>query len=57
VVRNLFEHVQQGQANRLSSVADPTRDELLMVEQADIECAAAEICEQLKAAVNKADDN
>jgi stage V sporulation protein K len=28
LVRNLFEHVQQEHANRLSSVVEPTRDEL-----------------------------
>lgn len=39
-VRNLFEHVQQEHANRLSSVAQPTRDELLIIEAVDIECAA-----------------
>ena len=43
VVRNLFEHVQQEQANRLSSVAEPTREELLTIEQPDIEYAAAAI--------------
>ena len=30
VVRNLFEQVQQEHANRLSSIAEPTRDELLI---------------------------
>ncbi|MFL6446968.1 MAG: AAA family ATPase [Bryobacteraceae bacterium] len=36
LVRNLFEHVQQEQANRLASVHDPTRDELLTIEASDI---------------------
>jgi len=40
VARNLFEHVQQEHANRLSSVAQPTRDELLTIEAVDVECAA-----------------
>jgi hypothetical protein len=39
VVRNLFEHVQQEQANRLASVAEPTHEELLTIEAADIERA------------------
>jgi hypothetical protein len=43
VVRNLFEHVQQEQANRLSSVAEPTREELLTIESVDIQYAAAAI--------------
>jgi stage V sporulation protein K len=36
LVRNLFEHVQQEHANRLASVADPTREELLTIEASDI---------------------
>ena len=42
-VRNLFEHVQQAQANRLSSTAEPTLDDLLLIEPGDIEAALAEI--------------
>src|SRR5581483_12252926 len=34
LVRNLFEHVQQEHANRLASVLEPMRDELLMIEGA-----------------------
>jgi ATP-dependent Clp protease ATP-binding subunit ClpA len=41
VVRNLFEQVQQEQANRLSSITEPKRDELLMIEAVDIERAIA----------------
>lgn len=47
VVRNLFEHVQQEHANRLSSIAEPTREELLTIEQVDIERAAAAIQAQV----------
>ena len=43
VVRNLFEQVQQEHANRLSSIAEPTRDELLTIEAADIERAVTAI--------------
>jgi len=43
VVRNLFEHIQQEHANRLSSVAEPTREELLTIEPADIQRAAKAI--------------
>ncbi len=43
LVRNLFEHVQQEHANRLASVLEPMRDELLMIEAADIEGALAAI--------------
>ena len=43
VVRNLFEQVQQEHANRLSSIAEPARDELFTIEAADIERAAAAI--------------
>lgn len=38
-VRNLMEHVQQEHANRLSPVEEPTIDELLTVEAADIKAA------------------
>ena len=43
LVRNLFEHVQQEQANRLSSVSEPTRDDLLTIEPVDIERAGEAI--------------
>jgi SpoVK/Ycf46/Vps4 family AAA+-type ATPase len=43
VVRNLFEQVQQEHANRLSSIAEPTREELLTIEVADIERTVAAI--------------
>jgi len=43
VVRNLFEHVQQEHANRLSSVAEPTREELLTIKPADIRRPATAI--------------
>jgi hypothetical protein len=43
LVRNLFEHVQQEHANRLSSVAEPSREELFTIEAADIEEALAAI--------------
>jgi stage V sporulation protein K len=43
LVRNLFEHVQQEQANRMSSVPEPTRDELLTIEASDIQGALAAI--------------
>ena len=43
VVRNLFEHAQHEQANRLSSIAEPTRDELLTIELTDIERAVTAI--------------
>jgi stage V sporulation protein K len=36
LVRNLFEHVQQEHANRLASIAEPTREELLTIEASDI---------------------
>ena len=39
VVRNLFEHVQQEQANRLGSVAEPTHEQLLTIKPTDIEAA------------------
>ena len=40
VVRNLFEHMQQEHANRLSSIAEPSREELLTIEATDIEHVA-----------------
>jgi SpoVK/Ycf46/Vps4 family AAA+-type ATPase len=43
LVRNLFEHVQQEHANRLSSVPEPTRDELLTIEALDVQGALAAI--------------
>jgi stage V sporulation protein K len=43
LVRNLFEHVQQEHANRLSSVTEPTREELVTIEASDIEGALAAI--------------
>jgi SpoVK/Ycf46/Vps4 family AAA+-type ATPase len=39
LVRNLFEHVQQEQANRLASVPELTREDLLTIEASDIEDA------------------
>ena len=38
-VRNLFEHIQQEHANRLASVAEPSREELMTIQQGDIERA------------------
>jgi hypothetical protein len=38
-VRNLMEHVQQEQANRLSPVEEPSVDQLLRVEAVDIKAA------------------
>lgn len=43
LVRNLFEHVQQEHANRLSSVLEPSRDQLLTIEPSDLEGALAAI--------------
>jgi hypothetical protein len=43
LVRNLFERVQQQQANRLAAVVEPTRDDLTTIEQADVLAAAAEL--------------
>jgi SpoVK/Ycf46/Vps4 family AAA+-type ATPase len=41
LVRNLFEHVQQEQANRLASIAEPTREQLVAIEASDIDAAFA----------------
>jgi stage V sporulation protein K len=43
LVRNLLEQVQQEQANRLSSVAEPAREELLTLEASDVERALASL--------------
>jgi len=43
LVRNLFEHVQQEHANRLASVTEPTREELLTLEASDIAGAVAAV--------------
>jgi MoxR-like ATPase len=43
LVRNLFERVQQQQANRLAAVVEPTREDLITIEQADILAAAEEV--------------
>ena len=43
VVRNLLEHVQQAQANRLATSDEPTVDDLLTVEAGDIQAAIDEI--------------
>ena len=43
LVRNLFERVQQQQADRLAVVVEPTRDDLITIELADIVAAAAEL--------------
>lgn len=43
LVRNLFEHVQQEQANRLARVPEPSRDELLTIDASDIEGALVAI--------------
>ncbi len=39
LARNLLEHVQQEQANRLAEVMEPTRNELLTIEAGDVERA------------------
>jgi Cdc6-like AAA superfamily ATPase len=39
LLRNLFEHVQQEHANRLASVTEPTREELLTIEASDVQGA------------------
>jgi SpoVK/Ycf46/Vps4 family AAA+-type ATPase len=46
LVRNIFEHVQQEQANRLAPVSEPTREELLTIEAGDIDRALAAIAPQ-----------
>ena len=43
LVRNLFEHVQQEQANRLASISEPTREQLVAIEATDIEAAFAAV--------------
>ncbi len=43
VVRNLFEHVQQAQANRLCNVPEPAIEDLETIDAADIPAALAEI--------------
>jgi len=42
-IRNLVEHIQQQQANRLAEFDDATREQLIMIEQADIVNAEKEI--------------
>jgi hypothetical protein len=56
-VRNLFEQVQQEHANRLSSNAEPTREELLTIEPADIQRAAVAIRPQAASATKSAESN
>ena len=43
LVRNLFERVQQEQANRLAAIAEPTRVDLVTINVADIVGACAEL--------------
>jgi SpoVK/Ycf46/Vps4 family AAA+-type ATPase len=43
LVRNLFEHVQQEQANRLASIPEPTREKLVTIEASDIDAALAAV--------------
>ncbi len=38
-VRNLVEHVQQEHADRLSSISEPTREQLLAIEASDLQGA------------------
>jgi SpoVK/Ycf46/Vps4 family AAA+-type ATPase len=47
LVRNLFERVQQEQANRLAAVIEPTREDLITIEQVDILAAGAELNPQM----------
>jgi stage V sporulation protein K len=42
-VRNIFERLQQEQANRLAASDAPTREELLTIEVVDVRVAAAEL--------------
>lgn len=39
-IRNLFERVQQEQANRLSDVGEPTREQLMTIEEDDVTAAS-----------------
>jgi SpoVK/Ycf46/Vps4 family AAA+-type ATPase len=43
VIRNLVEHIQQQQANRLAGFADVTREHLITIEESDVVDAAKEI--------------
>jgi stage V sporulation protein K len=43
VIRNLVEHIQQQQANRLAGFADVTREQLIAIEESDVVDAAKEI--------------
>jgi MoxR-like ATPase len=40
VIRNLVEHIQQEQANRLASISDLSREQLMVIEENDVLAAA-----------------
>jgi hypothetical protein len=43
LVRNLFERIQQEQANRLAAIAEPTRADLVAIDLTDIVAACTEL--------------
>jgi len=48
MIRNLAEHIQQQQANRLAEFAAPTREQLIIVEESDVAEAAGRIVPGVK---------
>jgi hypothetical protein len=43
VIRNLVEFIQQEQANRLVAFAEPSREQLMIIEERDVVAAANDL--------------
>jgi hypothetical protein len=43
VIRNLVEFIQQEQANRLAAVREPSREQLMTIEEVDIRAAGTDL--------------
>jgi len=43
IVRNLVEHILQEQANRLAAISEPSREELMLIEEKDIIAAGDDL--------------
>jgi len=43
VIRNFSEYVQQEQANRLVAIAEPSREQLMMIEEGDVVTAGDDL--------------
>lgn len=48
VIRNLAESIQQEQANRLAAVGEPSREQLMIIEEDDLRAAGSDLASKSK---------